>query len=194
MAERRLTPLHVARRLRYRLYERLHPDEPWIAQPAVAFLHKALDRRAPALEWGSGRSTQWFSPRVASLISVEFDPKWYGVVRSQVRALANVDLRYVPLDHDPSVPTTPNMRPYPKYVSVVDDIADASLGFVLVDGHYRQMCVLAVLPKIKSGGLLTVDNTDWLPSDEWGVPADWPVVHQSRNVMTQTTVWRKPSG
>ena len=27
---------------------------------------------------------------------------------------------------------------------------------------------------------------------EWGVPADWPLVHRSVNAVTQTTVWRRP--
>jgi hypothetical protein len=35
-----------------------------------------------------------------------------------------------------------------------------------------------------------IDNTDWLPLEEWHVPPAWPIRHQSRNVMTQTTVWQ----
>jgi hypothetical protein len=97
------------------------------------------------------------------------------------------------LDHPREEPTRPHYEQVPRYVSVIDEFPDESLDFVLVDGHYRQACVLAALSKLRPGGLLAVDNTDWLPDDLWGVPAAWPLVHRSANVVTVTTVWRKPT-
>jgi predicted O-methyltransferase YrrM len=38
---------------------------------------------------------------------------------------------------------------------------DASLDFVVVDGWYRPVCARAALSKLKPGGLLLIDNTDW---------------------------------
>jgi hypothetical protein len=77
-------------------------------------------------------------------------------------------------------------------VKVVEEFDDESIDFVVVDGHYRQACILEALKKIKSGGFLLVDNTNWMPLKEWGVPCDWSIVHQSSNVMTETTIWKKP--
>lgn len=51
----------------------------------------------------------------------------------------------------------------------------------------------AALPKLKPGGLLLIDNTDWKDPPHVHVPKDWPLVHQSCNVMTETSIWRKPS-
>ena len=39
---------------------------------------------------------------------------------------------------------------------------------------------------------LLIDNTDWKDPPHVHVPKDWPLVHQSRNVMTETSIWRKP--
>jgi predicted O-methyltransferase YrrM len=181
--------LQLVRRLAYKAYELTHPDEPWFAQGAVRFLDHELHRDGKGLEWGSGRSTQWFASRLAHLTSIEFDREWYEKVLRQVADLANVDLRFIPLDHDPKIGTVPRYDPIPAYVAVIDDLPP--LDFVLVDGHYRQACVLAALPKIKPGGLLAIDNTNWLPEIEWGVSANWTLVHRSANVMTETSCWRK---
>lgn len=180
----------VARRAAYKLYERRHPEEPWLAQGAVRFLDGALPRDGVGLEWGSGRSTQWFAARLAELTSIEFDGDWYRKVATQTAGLPNVDLRHIPLEHPPGEPTVPHYDPLPSYVAVVNELPP--LDFALVDGHYRQACVLAALPRLKPGGLLAIDNTNWLPLPDWQVSPDWPLVHHSANVMTQTSIWRRP--
>ncbi|MDQ6805691.1 MAG: class I SAM-dependent methyltransferase [Actinomycetota bacterium] len=187
-----LRPFHTARRIAYVLYVRRHPNEPWLAPPAVAYLDRELPRDGAGLEWGSGRSTSWFGERLARLVSVEMNADWYETVKRKVADMPSVDLRYVAIEHPEHEPTRPHYDLVPKYVSVADESEPASLDFVLVDGHYRQACVLAALPKLRPGGLLVVDNTDWLPDREWGVPDGWQRVHRSSNVVTVTTIWRKP--
>ncbi len=185
-------PRYLAQRIAYKWYELRHPDEPWIAQGAVRFCEGRLTGDMRGLEWGSGRSTLWFARRLGHLTSIEYDEAWYGRIRDRLTEFRNVDYRYVPVDHPLHEATRPHYDPLPRYVAVAGELADGSLDFVVVDGHYRQACILAVLPKLRAGGLLLVDNTDRLPLSEWGVPSDWPVLHQSRNVMTQTTIWQKP--
>ena len=47
----------------------------------------------------------------------------------------------------------------------VDEFGARSLDFALVDGMYRSACTLAVVPRLKPGGLIIVDNVNWfLPS------------------------------
>jgi len=187
-------PIYVARRIAYKFYELSHPDEPWIAQDAIRFCEKNLTKQQVGLEWGSGRSTAWFGARLKWLLSIEYDRTWHSTVITQLheKGMKNVDCRHIPLEHEPNDPTYPHYEKIPKYVSVVEEFEDESIDFVVVDGHYRQACVLAALGKIKSGGLFLVDNTNRLPIEEWGVPSDWPIVHQSSNVMTETTIWKKP--
>jgi len=186
-------PIYAARLVAQRIYEICHPDQPWIAQGAVRFLEERLDRSCEALEWGSGRSTAWLARRVKHLVSVEHDRRWYELVRASLeKAQAqNVDYQYIPLNHPVSEPTHAVYPVQPAYVRAAEKLADRSLGLVMIDGHYRQACVLICLSKLKPGGLLVIDNTDRVPLDEWGVPAHWRLVHQSQSVRTQTTIWRK---
>jgi hypothetical protein len=184
-------PIWTVRRALYKIYEMRHPDEPWIAQGAVRFCDQNLRRDQAGLEWGSGRSTKWFAERLARLVSVEFDPEWHQKVTQSLAGMSNVECRLVPLDHPMELGTGPRYDPVPRYVTVADEFADETLGLVVVDGRYRQACVLRALPKLKPGGFLLIDNTDWLPLEQFNVPPSWPIVHQSRNVMGETTIWRK---
>jgi hypothetical protein len=187
-------PIYVIRRARYKCYELCHPGRPWIAKRAVQFCDEYLSKEHIGLEWGSGRSTIYFGQRLKTLLSIEHNPSWYSTIKGQLeeKGYVHIDYRYVPLDHDPGEPTIPHYKNLPKYVRVAEEFRDETLDFVVVDGHYRQACILAVLPKLKSGGLLLVDNTNWLPLAEWQVPPSWPVVHQSTYIMTETTIWQKP--
>lgn len=181
-----MNPIYLTRRVGYKLYELTHPNEPWIAQGAVRFLDKNLSKEWIGLEWGSGRSTSWYANRLKSLVSIEHNQDWHRLVSGTLPS--NAECRYIPLAHPEREPTRPIYNPLPAYVDIANQFEQ--LDFVVVDGHYRQACVLAAVPKLSIGGLLVIDNSNWLPMKEWGVP-DWPIVHQSENVMTETTIWRK---
>lgn len=189
-------PVYLVRRLKYKMYELRHPDEPWIAQGAVRFLEQNLTANQVGWEWGSGRSTAWFAKHLGHLTSVEHDEAWYLKVKSRLAGagVRNVTYRLIPLDHPVDEPTPAVYQELPQYVAAAHDLMDGELDFALIDGHYRMACVLAITPKIKPGGLLTIDNSNWLRSlSDWSVPPHWPVVHQSSNVMTQTTIWQRPA-
>lgn len=190
-----IRPVYLVRRSWYRLYELRHPDEPWISQKAVRYCEQNLDpEKHVGLEWGSGRSTAWFARHLRHLTSVEHDKAWFDKVQASIArsGTKNIDYLYMPLDHPLEEPSRPAYDETPKYVAVAANWPDGALDFVVVDGHYRQACILAALPKIARGGLLLVDNSNWMPLADWGVPNDWRLVHQSSNVMTQTTIWQKP--
>ena len=53
-----------------------------------------------------------------------------------------------------------------EYVRICDRFADASLGFVLIDGRLREQCAKAVVPKVAAGGAIVLDNANWY--------IDWP--------------------
>jgi predicted O-methyltransferase YrrM len=187
-------PLRFLRRVWYYFYERAHPTEPFVAPGAIRFLDSALPRQGIGLEWGSGRSTQWFARRLRQLVVVEHDQAWYEQVRQQLQqsGIDNVDYRLIPLEHPPQEPTRPVYDPVPRYVALASEFPDDYFDFVEVDGHYRQACARAALAKIKPGGLLLVDDTNWLPLAEWGVPAAWKIVHQSIKINTVTSIWQRP--
>jgi hypothetical protein len=81
-------PLYFLRRVAYRVYEVLHPDEPWISQGAIRFCEQRLRPDMRAVETGSGRSTAWFAQRVGELTSVEHHKGWHDKVQAKLRGLA----------------------------------------------------------------------------------------------------------
>lgn len=182
-------------RVRYWVWERMNPDKPWLCPGTVRFLDRQLNRDMTGLEFGSGRSTGWFAGKIGRLVSVEHFPGWYEKVRADLAArnLSNVDYRLVPLDHPESEGERAEYDPMPRYVVVADEFPDGSLGFVLVDGHYRTHCIRRVLPKLRPGGLLVVDDINLWPTREAiPIPADWPVTDLSSNGIKRTGIWRKP--
>lgn len=135
-------------------YQKMHPESPWLTKAMVEILASWLRPEDRGLEWGSGRSTIWFAQRVSGLISMEHNDSWHHKIRTQLdeKGLRNVDYR---LCTEQSV-----------YVSAIEDLPTESLEFVLVDGIARDKCALAAIPRLKPGGILIVDNSNWyLPSE-----------------------------
>lgn len=188
-------PFYVSGRVQNWLYERRHPEDPWLAPGAIAWMEANLYREMSGFEWGSGRSTLWLGKRLASLTSIESDPVWFRQVddAAQKARLTHVVLRHIPLEHAEAATYANEYQRLPAYVRAIEGFHDHSLDFVLVDGWYRPVCGRAALQKLKPGGILVIDNTDWNHPPHFHVPADWPLLHRSRNVLTETSVWRRPA-
>ncbi|MBY0516457.1 MAG: class I SAM-dependent methyltransferase [Bacteriovoracaceae bacterium] len=186
-------PVSFVRRVAGEVYRKFYPDEPWISHYAVKFCDQHLKKDFVALEWGSGRSTIWFAKRVKKILSVEDKKSWYDYVKNKFREinLNNVDYRFIDLDHPIDEPAKQKYEETPRYVAVAEEFEDESLDLIVVDGHYRQACIQASLPKLKKGGLLLVDNSNWMPREQWGVPEDWEVCHSSFGFDGETTIWKK---
>jgi len=155
------TPTYIRDRLFFYFYEKTHPDYPWLTPAANRILESYLTDKDVCLEFGSGRSSIWFAKRVAHLTSVEHDDAWKNIVRTMFSesGLENIDYQFFP--KQPSDISKMDAD----YVNVISTFADNSLDFCLVDGIYRDACALAVIDKLKSGGILVIDNVNWyLPS------------------------------
>ena len=163
-----LRPRYVADRVRLAVHQRLHPGAPWLTAEATSLIAEWLRPGQVGIEWGSGRSTIWFAQRVGHLLSVEHHAGWHASVSARLSELGlrNVDYRLVPCE--PERVETPEWIAAmfaSDYVRAVDAFRPRSVDFALVDGMYRSACALAVIPKLRSGGLLIVDNVNWfLPS------------------------------
>ncbi len=189
-----LRPVYLARRLALMLYERRHPEHPWIAAGAIAYCSTHLSRTMKGLEWGSGRSTLWWAGHLDSLMSVEQNQQWYEEISKQIhtKGITNVDYRYIPVDDSLTGGERQMFPILPPYVAVANEFQPESLDFVVVDGHYRLTCVRAIHSKIKPGGLLLIDNFNWLPPEDWEIPSGWVKVCDDSNALTKTVIWKKP--
>jgi predicted O-methyltransferase YrrM len=78
----------------------------------------------------------------------------------------------------------------PSYVAQIAEYPDQHFDFCLVDGHYRQACILAAMPKLRPGGLLIVDDSQWMPLQAWGVRADWELALRGNSSTKETTIWK----
>ena len=206
-----ITPLratrYVADKLALGVRTKLRGRQPWITFDAVAVLDDVLGPDDVGLEWGSGGTTLWFAPRVKQVHSVEAVPGWHGILSGQLRdqRITNADVRLVSVD-DLGY-ETPEHRA--AYVGAFPEIAAGSLGFVLVDGEYRDACALRALDLLKPGGVLVLDNAEaYLPSttrSPWRLDAPanagWATflerVEGWRSIWTtngiwDTTLWFKP--
>ena len=151
------TPRYIYDRTRQMLYERAHPDDPWLTPAAVRLLSTLLRPADRGAEFGSGRSTLWFAARVAALTSVEHDVRWHEAVAARLkeRGLRNVDYILAPADQ-------PMDRGGDSaYARTALAFPDASLDFALIDGHYRDYSAKLIMPKVKPGGMLIIDNANW---------------------------------
>ena len=187
-------PARIPARIAYWVWESLNRNKPWLCRGTIRFCERELTRSMTAVEFGSGRSTAWFARRVGHLTSVEHHSGWHARVTETLQGdgVTNVDYRLVGLDQPEDEPERSKYGSLPKYVAVLGDFDDESLDLVVVDGHYRNTCIVECLRKLKSGGFLLVDDINlWPAPASLPVPDGWPVVDRSSNGIKQTWIWRK---
>ncbi|MCX7698095.1 MAG: class I SAM-dependent methyltransferase [Candidatus Goldbacteria bacterium] len=166
------TPRYIYNRIGLFINEKLHPDWPWLTKDAVLLLNQLLKNEDIGLEFGSGRSTIWFAKRIKKLISIEHDNNWFEFVKTKLKKenINNVDY-YLKSETD--------------YLNILNNIDNNSIDFVLVDGLRRDEVSKLVLPKIKNGGILIIDNINWfIPSNSYSPSS-------KRNNNFESEIWRE---
>ena len=122
------------------------PKVPMISYRARRVIAAMLKPQSKMIEFGSGNSTPWFAARAGMIVSIEDDKNWYGHVQN---LLKEMDIRNV----------SHVMRTEKNYADL-SNIDDATLDFALVDGTDREGCIRSVVPKLKPGAFLYLDNSD----------------------------------
>lgn len=143
-------------------YHRKYPLNPWLTPLSISILEFWLKNSDSALEFGSGRSTIWLAKRVKQLTSIEEDSLWFEHVQyaMQINNIRNVTLFLRPQDVDE------NDGFASQYVRIMDSFAENSFDFILIDGIYRDACACEAVNKIRSNGVLVIDDVQrYLPSD-----------------------------
>lgn len=149
---------------------------PWMTFRAIRWLKSYLGKDMDVFEYGAGGSTLFFARRARTVVSVENDPQWHDIIARALRerGISNCDLRLVRAEPR-SAPqgvaygptsyssTTPDLADFSfeAYVRSIDSHPDRSFDLVSVDGHSRFSCVARAAPKVRPGGYLLLDNSDW---------------------------------
>ena len=207
-----VTPRYVFDRVGEMISLRFDPNAPWLAKRLVRILEARLEPTNRGLEWGAGRSTIWFAKRVAHLVSIEHDEWWAETVRKRIGVEGigdRVTLHCLPYGESEQG----ELSAASPYVCVVDGLAPESLDFCLVDGACRDHCALAILPKLKVGGMLIIDDIqryfprsaksrapcargleDGFASESWEdvarIISEWPCTWTTNGVR-DTALWTK---
>lgn len=204
---RHWTPRYVLDRVQLALYQRRHPQHPWLTRAMIEWLEPRLQPEHTLVEFGSGRSTLWFAKRVGRVASCEHHRAWHAEVSRQLREAGLTNVNYLHVPEDPG-----------GYVAsaglALQEIGERLADVILVDGIYRDHCAVWALDHIRAGGLIIVDNVNWfLPSrsraprsipegapaktSRWrrfaAVVAGWDCVWTSDGV-TDTAAFRAPPG
>ena len=191
-------------KIRYAFFRRMNKPAPWLSPTSILFFKKYLEKDMVGAEFGSGSSTLFFAPRISKLYSVEHNEEWYNLIYEKLKGLncSNVDYRFVlqndKLDFVDDVFDLEQKRDfeirrdYVNYFRALNDIKDHSLDFAIVDGRARTECCHEILPKIKKGGILILDNSERKRYELVFEQLKDYEMYETTNGLTNTTFWFIP--
>lgn len=152
-----------------------HAPIPWMVFGAVDFLKGWLKKDMEVYEYGSGSSTIFFAERVKKIISVEHHEEWHHTVERfrQQQQINNIEYHLYPpkpsaessgsyVDHRLYLSCMGEYKgfEFSSYVKSIDQYPDEQFDLVVVDGRSRASCIQHARQKVKTGGVLLVDNSD----------------------------------
>jgi hypothetical protein len=122
---------------------------PWYTYPAIEFLAQLDFSEKSVFEFGSGMSTLFWARMASRVVSVEDEDRWFAALSAKLPANAR-------LIHEPDLG---------KYPGVVR--SEGKFDVIVVDGpargRTRLRCCRAAVEALCEGGLIILDNSDWLP-------------------------------
>jgi hypothetical protein len=154
---------------------------PWINYPSLDFLTEYLRGKSTAFEWGMGGSTLFLRRQVPTVVSIEHDEKWFSEAETTIAAadldrfkLRNLRPRYrsrclllPPKDIGRTdAAYSSGLKAFTKksfrtYAQSIRPWPDKFFDLVLVDGRARTACCKEGAAKVKPGGILMLDNSDY---------------------------------
>lgn len=117
---------------------------PWMNYNAIEFLDERLNKNLTLFEFGSGYSTYFYASRVKTVVSVEYDDRWYQLVKLQVPS--NVDLVFQQEDTDN------------EYCRVIAGRGQ-KFDVVIVDGRDRVNCIKQSITALSDQGVILLDDS-----------------------------------
>ena len=188
-------------KVRYAIFRRMNKPAPWLSPTSILFFKKYLKSEMVGAEFGSGSSTLFFAPRISKLYSVEHNKEWYDSICNKLKesGLNNVDYRFVLQNEKDDFKNASFhledsgdyevRRDYVNYFRALNDIEDATLDFAIVDGRARTECCMEILPKIKKGGILILDNSERDRYNPVFNKMKNESIYKTTNGLTNTTFW-----
>lgn len=166
------TPRYVYNRINYYFFEKNNKDKPWITQDAIKIVQTLLKKEFIGIEFGSGRSTVWYAKQIQHLTSIEDHKGWYEEIRSQFKEanVSNVDYLFKSSEGSTIAQTD--------YCLAIDNFKDNSLDFIVIDGKHRDILANKSIHKLKTGGILLLDDANRYLSHQTKSPYSIKMNHQ----------------
>ncbi|MGD1072892.1 MAG: hypothetical protein ABSB15_22445 [Bryobacteraceae bacterium] len=123
---------------------------PWYSYPATEFLSGISFAGKKVWEYGCGNSTLWWAIRAQLVRAVESEVDWHTLVKKKLPGNASVDL-------------APDRRAYIDAIRADEFRFDVIVVDGLVTDLYRFECCVAAVDALEPGGMIILDNSDWLP-------------------------------
>lgn len=129
----------------YASVDRSNNAIPWFTYPAIEYLSSLNLKNKSVLEFGSGNSTVFWSKRCKSVTSVEDDKQWFDKTKHQLRRNVAYHL----------------FEKRSEYLEFAEKHT-GKYDIIVIDGKSRHEIAKLVLKNLRKGGVIIVDNTDWL--------------------------------
>lgn len=117
---------------------------PWFTYPAIEYLSQLDFSGKTVFEFGAGNSSLFWSRRAARVVSVEHDREWHERLRARLPASHELHLI-----EDPAA-----------YAGALECHRE-KFDVIVVDGIERRACCAAAVARLRRGGLVILDNSDW---------------------------------
>lgn len=184
------------------------PAYPWLCHGSVSLLRQVLAPDMRGFEWGAGRSTEFFARHAAHLVSVEHEAKWIRRVRVRLGEAGlghKATLLFLPRnshgakpDSRPELWLRLNLQPrHPELAAYFDAVLDwpeSFFDFISIDGRARVECAANAVSRLKPGGLLILDNSEWTKyGPVFTACAGWPRRCFCNGVWETTVFWKPDS-
>lgn len=121
---------------------------PWMNYPIIDFLKERLKSDLSVFEYGSGASTVFFGKRVKTIISVEYDQKWYEKIKKTLHKenILNAKLYFQELNED--------------YPLSVEKYGEAQyFDIIIIDGRKRVESAKAAFRFLAERGIVIFDDS-----------------------------------
>lgn len=185
---------------------------PWLTFDAINFIKKTIRTQDAVFEYGGGGSTLFFLDHAQEVVTVEHDGAWFSDLVKIIGNNANwkgtfIEPETTDRQGNPAVVADYasddadfKKHVFKKYATAIDSYKDHYFDIILVDGRARTSCIAHSLKKIKTGGLLIIDNAERLYYFTENMPAiekqftllfdNWGAVPFS-NSFSKTAIWQK---
>lgn len=135
---------------------------PWITYPLIDFIGDRLNKTMDVFEFGSGNSSLYFASKTKSIISIEHHEGWYKTISQDKRFdLSNLKLELIKMPEDLAKLGYHKMAfldDNNDYTNTIKKI-DKKFDIVIVDGLFRNSCMINSVDSLKEGGVIILDNT-----------------------------------